>query len=126
MWRSAVEQWAEQYGLNRDRIFFLVSGPSGTGKTTLLRRVLSELHGLRKLVSTTTRQRRPSEVNGEDYYFVGREEFERKIAERQLVEWKSTFGDYYGLTREELNRCPDCDAIFDMDVKGKEDFLGAA
>jgi len=125
MWRSTVEQLAEQYGLQRDRIFFLISGPSGTGKTTLLRRVLSESEGLKKLVSTTTRQRRPTERDGNDYYFVSRQEFERMIEEGQMVEWKLIFGDYYGLTRNELTRYPDHDAIFDMDVKGKNDLLGA-
>jgi guanylate kinase len=123
MWRSTVEQWAKQYDLRRDRIFFLVSGPSGTGKTTLLRRVLSDVEGLKKLVSTTTRQRRANEREGEDYYFVSKREFERMIEKARMVEWKRIFGDYYGLTRSELTRHPDYDAIFDMDVKGKNDFL---
>lgn len=125
MWRSTVEQWAEQHGLWRDRIFFLISGPSGTGKTVLLRRVLSEVDGLKKLVSTTMRQRRSNERDGEDYHFVSKQEFERMIEEGQMVEWKLIFGHYYGLTHSELSRYPEYDVILDMDVKGKNDFLRA-
>ena len=123
MWRSTVEQWAEKYDLRRDRIFFLISGPSGAGKTTILERVLSEVEGLRKLVSTTTRQRRPNELDGKHYYFVSRQDFERMIKEGQLVEYKLIFGDYYGLTYSELNRYPEYDVLLDMDVRGKNDFL---
>lgn len=123
IWRSTVEQWAEQYDLRRDRIFFLISGPSGAGKTTILERVLSEVNGLRKLVSTTTRQRRPTELDGKHYYFVSRQDFERMIKEGQLVEYKLIFGDYYGLTYKELNRYPEYDVLLDMDIRGKNDFL---
>lgn len=125
MWRSRVEQWAEQHGFWRDRIFFLISGPSGAGKTALLQRVLSEVEGLKKLVSTTTRERRPNERDGEDYYFVSNQEFERMIEEAQMVEWKLIFGRYYGLTRSEFTGYPEYDVILDMDVKGKNDFLRA-
>lgn len=121
-----VEQWAEQHGLRRDRVFFLVSGPSGVGKTVLLQRVLSGVEGLKRLVSTTTRDRRPNEREGEDYYFVGKDEFERLIEEGQMVEWKLVFGHHYGLARGELKRYPQYDVILDMDVKGKNDFLRVA
>ena len=126
MWRSTVEQWAEQYDLRRDRVFFLISGPSGVGKTTILERVLSEVDGLKRLVSTTTRQRRPNELDGKHYHFVGGQDFERMIEEGQLVEHKLIFGDYYGLTYSELSRYPECDVLLDLDVRGKEDFLGVA
>ena len=125
MWRSTVEQWAEEYGFRRERIFFLISGPSGAGKTTLLRRVLSEVEGLKRLVSTTTRQRRPNERDGEDYHFISKQDFERMVEEGRMVEWKLIFDDYYGLARSELTRYLECDVILDMDVRGKNDFLGA-
>jgi guanylate kinase len=125
MWRSTIEQWADQYNLRRGRIFFLISGPSGAGKTTLLGRVISEVDGLRILVSTTTRQRRPNEVDGNHYHFVSRQAFEDMIKAGQLLEHKLIFGDYYGLTYAELNRYPEYDVLFDMDVKGMRDFLSA-
>lgn len=125
MWRSTVEQSAEQYDLGRDRIFFLISGPSGAGKTTILERVLSEVEGLKKLVSTTTRKRRPNELDGEHYHFVSRQDFETMINEGQLVEYKLIFDDYYGLTYSELSRYPEYDVLLDMDVRGKNDFLRA-
>jgi len=100
-----------------------MSGPSGAGKTTLLRQVISTVEGLKELVSTTTRQRRPTERDGEDYHFVSKQNFQSMIEERQLVEWKLIFGDYYGLTRSELTKYPENDVILDMDVRGKTDFV---
>jgi guanylate kinase len=123
MWRSAVEQWAQQYDMRRDRIFFLISGPSGAGKTTILERVVSEVNGLRKLVSTTTRQKRPNEQDGKHYHFVSGQDFEGMIKKGRLLEYKLIFGDYYGLTYKELNRYPEYDVLLDTDVKGKNDFL---
>jgi guanylate kinase len=80
----------------REGIIFILSAPSGAGKTTLY-------HGLRKLhpeiqlsVSCTTRARRKGEINGRDYWFIAAAEFERMKARREFAEWASVHGNSYG------------------------------
>ncbi len=73
----------------------VISGPSGVGKSTIVRQVLART-GADFSVSVTTRPRRPEEVDGKDYCFVDRPTFEKMIAEGQLLEWAEVFGDYYG------------------------------
>lgn len=73
----------------------MVSGPSGSGKTTIIRRLLERL-GLEFSVSATTRQARPAEREGVDYYFVSRDEFRSLIDEGGLLEWAVYNGNYYG------------------------------
>ena len=77
---------------------FVISGPSGTGKGTVCKELLKE-NDLKLSVSMTTRQPREGEQNGRDYFFVTREEFEKNIAEGNLLEYADVFGNLYGRMR---------------------------
>jgi guanylate kinase len=85
------------------KMIYVISGPSGCGKSTLIRRVLAGLDGVRFSVSHTTRERRRSEVEGKDYYFVSRDRFLRLIAKDAFVEWAVVHGAYYGTSKRS---CP--------------------
>ena len=85
-------------------IVFIVSAPSGSGKSTLVSGLMGSVPGLRFSVSYTTRAPRGAEKNGDQYYFVGREEFERRIAAGEFLEYAEVFGNYYGTHRSELDR----------------------
>jgi guanylate kinase len=75
---------------------FILSAPAGTGKTTLVRMLSQEFPCVWESISCTTRPIRPGEVEGKDYYFLSREEFERKIAQGDFLEYAEVFGYYYG------------------------------
>ncbi len=75
---------------------FVVSAPSGAGKTTLCRRLIAELDGIDFSVSFTTRAARVGEREGADYHFVSRESFEKRIAADEFIEWAVVDGQHYG------------------------------
>jgi guanylate kinase len=77
----------------------VLTGPSGVGKGTLLRSLLKNHPELYLSISVTTRSPRPGEVNGRDYFFVTRNEFERLVANGELLEWAEFAGNYYGTPR---------------------------
>ncbi len=110
--------------MKKERLVFLLSAPSGTGKTTIIRKVLTTVPGLRKIVTTTSRPPREGEASGVDYAFVSREQFEAMIRNDEFIEWKDHFGHLYGLTWAQFKQQPRADAIFDMDVFGKDEFIG--
>jgi guanylate kinase len=100
-------------------MIFVISGPSGCGKSTLIGRVRRELPALLFSVSHTTRERRPSEVDGVDYHFVTERTFRRMIRERRFVEWAEVHGCLYGTSRAELaRRKKRGDVLLDIDVQG--------
>jgi len=99
-------------------MIYVVSGPSGCGKSTLIRRVMARLEGVRFSVSHTTRERRKSEVDGRDYFFVTRERFLRMVEKDAFVEWAVVHGAFYGTSRKELERSGGRDVILDIDVQG--------
>lgn len=84
-------------------LLVVVSGPAGSGKSTLVDRLIHcNPDWVRRAVTATTRKPRPGEVDGRDYFFLGREEFERMIAEHQFLEYTRFNGNYYGTPRHSL------------------------
>jgi len=99
---------------------FVVSGPSGTGKSTLIERFLKEDGRARFSVSCTTRARREHEVDGRDYSFVDEETFRAMIDEGRFLEWENVHGYFYGTPCGEVSRplSEGIDVLLDIDVKG--------
>ncbi len=99
----------------------IFSAPSGSGKTTIVRRLMEEMDGLEFSVSATSRVPRGAEQHGRDYYFLSTEEFDRLVAEDSFVEWEEVYaGTKYGTLRSELERiwAKEHTILFDVDVKG--------
>jgi guanylate kinase len=105
---------------DRESLVFVVSAPSGTGKSTVLRRVLADLTRLRFSVSHTTRPPRVNEVDGQDYFFVEKERFAEMIRDGLFLEWAEVHGQQYGTSRSEIARATsdNVDLILDIDVQG--------
>lgn len=105
---------------------FILSAPSGAGKTTLIEMVRGFLPDLYFPVTMTTRPIRAGEREGVDYYFVPEEEFRRRIAASDLVEWTTVYGRLYGVPRSEIERplAEGKDLLFDIDTKGRETLVG--
>ncbi len=101
-------------------ILFVLSAPSGTGKTTLLRKVMACIPGLSFSVSHTTRKPRSGERDGEDYYFVDRQEFLRMQDRDQFLEWAEVHDNLYGTSSEAVARqlAAGRDVVLDIDVQG--------
>jgi guanylate kinase len=99
---------------------FIISAPSGSGKSTLVSRLLNEVGSLTFSVSFTTRKPRGSEVPGEAYHFIERDEFERRIADHEFLEQAEVFGNYYGTHQDALAVARDQqkDLVLDIDVQG--------
>lgn len=98
---------------------FVVSGPSGAGKTSLCSEVLRRLSWIRASVSHTTRPPRPGEQDGKDYHFVDRRAFERMIEQGLFLEWAEVHGYLYGSSLENLLEGPNYGALlFEVDCKG--------
>jgi guanylate kinase len=100
----------------------VVSGPSGTGKSTVLQRVLACVEGLRFSVSHTTRSPRPGEREAVDYYFVSPERFQEMVDRREFLEWANVHDNRYGTARaeEEHARRDEVDLLLDLDVQGAD------
>lgn len=106
--------------IRRSAILFIVSAPSGAGKTTISRRALGEIDGLELSVSCTTRAPRPKEVPGRDYHFVSAAEFDRMRSAGEFAEWAQVHDFFYGTPRAPLVRALEQgrDVLLDIDVQG--------
>ncbi len=101
---------------------FVISAASGTGKTTLIARLLQHHSDIRVSVSHTTRAPRRGEENGKHYHFVSVPEFERMIEEGQFVEYAKVYGNYYGTSTQSLESLTrqGVDVILEIDTQGAE------
>src|SRR5690606_32627351 len=99
----------------------IFSAPSGAGKTTIVHHLLGKIPSLSFSVSATTRPKRGEEVDGKDYYFISKEAFLHKIAQKDFVEFEEVYtGTFYGTLRSEIERiwASGRHVIFDIDVEG--------
>jgi len=98
----------------------VIAGPSGCGKTTIAKAILQKYSDIAFSVSATTRIKRNVEIDGKDYFFISREEFEGKIRRNELIEWEQIYGDYYGSLKEEVDNAFKAgrSILFDVDVRG--------
>lgn len=101
-------------------LILVISAPAGAGKTTLCKRLLQSLPSFISSVSFTTRSPRRQEIEGVDYYFVSREEFEELIKKNAFVEWAEVHGHLYGTSKKFLEETIKAgkDVILEVDVKG--------
>ncbi len=104
----------------RRGMLLVVSAPSGAGKTTIVKEILKAYPNFGFSVSATTRSKRPGEVDGKDYFFLPRSEFEKKIAAGELVEHEEIYSNYYGTLKSEVEKALSNgkDIVFDVDVNG--------
>ncbi len=105
---------------NQSKVIILVA-PSGSGKTTIAKRLLKDYPEIRFSVSATTRKPREYETDGEDYFFLSREEFNRKIERKEFLEWEEFYnGHRYGTLRSEVDKLLESGyfPLLDIEVKG--------
>jgi len=106
----------------RRGIMLVVSSPSGAGKTTLTRNLLEQEENVSLSISVTTRERRPSEIDGSHYHFISKRRFDSMRDADELLEWAEVHGNYYGTPREavETALAAGRDMLFDIDWQGTQ------
>ena len=109
-------------GVERRGLMFVLSSPSGAGKTTLSRLLIERMPGLKMSVSATTRAMRPGEVDGRDYLFVDKTRFEAMVKGDELLEWATVFDNSYGTPRAPVEAALSAgqDVLFDIDWQGTQ------
>jgi guanylate kinase len=110
-----VQKWRKGRG-----ILFVVSAPSGAGKTSLCREIVQWVPNLQHSISYTTRQVRTSETPGADYHFISQEMFEGMVQAEAFIEWAAVHNNYYGTSRKDLQAIlgQGIDVILDIDSQG--------
>jgi guanylate kinase len=106
--------------MDRRGILFIISAPSGTGKTTLCKQLATNLPGLWHSISYTTRKARPGEKHEQDYYFIGEQTFREMVSRNEFVEWAHVYGHLYGTPWKSLSEKIDqgIDVLLEIDVQG--------
>ena len=109
-------------GVERRGLMFVLSSPSGAGKTTLSRMLIDRMPGLKMSVSATTRPKRPGEVDGHDYFFVDKAKFETMAKQGDLLESATVFDNRYGTPRLPVETALSAgqDVLFDIDWQGTQ------
>lgn len=106
--------------MKRTGVLMIVSGFSGAGKGTLMKKLLESHDNYALSISMTTRSPRPGEVHGKHYFFVGKDEFEKTIAEEGLIEYAQYCGNYYGTPKAYVEQClkEGKDVILEIEIQG--------
>ena len=108
--------------LNRRGILFVLSSPSGAGKSSIAKNILDKDENIQLSISYTTRKKRKDEVKGKDYNYISIKEFEEKIKSNYFLEWAKVFGNYYGtprnLVQDKISN--GIDVLFDIDWQGTQ------
>jgi guanylate kinase len=101
-------------------IFIVVSAPSGTGKSSICKSLLKSCPEIKFSVSHTSRAPRPGEIDGKDYFFVSRKEFQQKIQQGEFIEWVKNYGHFYGSSRSAVEKVLKAgqDLLFDVEPRG--------
>lgn len=104
----------------RRGVMFVLSSPSGAGKTTIARRLLELESNLQLSISATTRPKRPSEVEGRDYLFISKDRYDRMVARGEFLEHAEVFGNFYGTPKDPVEEALSGgkDVLFDIDWQG--------
>lgn len=108
--------------LNRSGIPFILSSPSGAGKTSIARNIISKDKNIQLSISYTTRKKRKNENDGLDYEYISKNSFEEKIKKNYFLEWAIVFENYYGTSREKVEKviAEGKDVLFDIDWQGAQ------
>lgn len=106
--------------MRRKGIIFVITAPSGAGKTTLIKRILKSMDNIVFSISYTTRKRRKEERNHKDYHFVSLDVFKKILKKKGFLEWAMVFGHYYGTPKNEAEKIINKgkDLILDVDIQG--------
>ena len=106
---------------------FVITGPSGVGKGTLIKELLKEVPNLELSISATTRSPREGEADGRDYHFLTPEEFERRVEEKDFLEWATYSGNRYGTLRSEVERRLEAghSVVLEIEVQGAQQVRAA-
>jgi guanylate kinase len=118
----------ESVDVQRRGLMLVLSSPSGAGKTTIARAILRADRDLAMSVSVTTRQPRPGEEHGKDYYFINEAEYHRMVGARELLEHAKVFDNYYGTPKAHVERELHAgrDVMFDIDWQGTQQLKASA
>lgn len=118
----------EKTVIARRGLMLVLSSPSGAGKTTLSRRLLELDDNVTLSISITTRKKRPSEMEGRDYYFIDRRRFDELVERGELLEWAEVFDNYYGTPKKPVMDALAAgrDVLFDIDWQGTQQLRESA
>ncbi|GAA6212115.1 guanylate kinase [Hyphomicrobiales bacterium 4NK60-0047b] len=108
--------------IERRGLMYVLSSPSGAGKTSIATKLIEQDLSIDMSISMTTRKARPGEVDGKDYLFVTKDEFNKAIEHNELLEWAEVFGNYYGTPRKAVEQKLENgqDVLFDIDWQGTQ------